>query len=286
MKFCAHCGKERKATEDKFCPYCAKPYPVAGGNTSLERSQMVDSQLDQSRHVSGGQYQAETIVFQGGNGTVPKPENDAPKSTIHPLILSTDEPGVRISYFDENMGVFTGIGPTRKKDEGAELSLRLPRGRKYKFRLEKPGFEPLIEERSIGEYTDFEHFDYPLSVPVEDVVSFEPEPAPSIPTPKAENLCEVGGIEFVYCSAGSFMMGSPKDEEDRDDDDEQQHEVEISQGFWMGKYPVTQGQWLDVMGENPSYFEQNGLDCPVESISWNDVQQFMAELNIKEGGEP
>jgi len=287
MKFCAHCGQERKSTEDKFCPYCAKPYPVAGGNPSLERSQMVDSQLDQSRHVSGGQYQADTIVFQGaGNGNSPALKTEEQQPNIHPVILSTDEPGVRISYFDESMGSFTGIGPTRKKDEGAELSLRLPRGRKYKFRLEKSGFEPLIEERPIGDYTDFEHFDYPPSKPVEVVVSPEPKPVPSTPTLKAGDQKTFDGIEFVYCPAGSFMMGSPKNEEDREDD-ELQHKVEISQGFWMGKVPVTQGQWEEVVGEwpedEPSDDVGKGVNYPAYNTSWEDSQEFIAVLNSRSG---
>lgn len=52
--------------------------------------------------------------------------------------------------------------------------------------------------------------------------------------------------------------------------------------FYIGKYPVTQKQWTDVMGTNPSYFK--GCDnCPVESVSWNDVQDFIKKLNAKTG---
>lgn len=53
--------------------------------------------------------------------------------------------------------------------------------------------------------------------------------------------------------------------------------------FLMGKYEVTQFQWEDVMGSNPSYYKQCGPDCPVENVSWDDVQIFIKELNKQTG---
>ena len=47
---------------------------------------------------------------------------------------------------------------------------------------------------------------------------------------------------------------------------------------------VTQGQWDAVMGENPSYFQNCGEDCPVEAVSWNDVQEFIAQMNQRDEG--
>jgi formylglycine-generating enzyme required for sulfatase activity len=46
----------------------------------------------------------------------------------------------------------------------------------------------------------------------------------------------------------------------------------------MGKYEVTQGQWKKIMGNNPSYFQNCGENCPVEKVSWNDVQDFIKKL--------
>ena len=89
-------------------------------------------------------------------------------------------------------------------------------------------------------------------------------------------------MEFVRIPAGSFVMGSPEDEEGRDSD-ERQHEVRISQGFWMGKYEVTQGEWEWVMGGNPSRFRECGSRCPVDTLSWDyDVQEFIRRLNERE----
>ena len=83
-------------------------------------------------------------------------------------------------------------------------------------------------------------------------------------------------MEMIYCAPGSFIMGSPEDEEDREDD-EVQHKVTLTKGFWLGKYPVTQAQWNSVMGSNPSWF--GGDDNPVDSVSWKDCKEFIAKIN-------
>ena len=90
------------------------------------------------------------------------------------------------------------------------------------------------------------------------------------------------GMKFVLIPAGTFTMGSPSNESERDNDDTQ-HEVTISQPFYMQTTEVKQGQWRKVMGNNPSYFSNCGDDCPVESVSWNDVQEFIRKLNSMEG---
>ncbi len=89
------------------------------------------------------------------------------------------------------------------------------------------------------------------------------------------------GIEFVQIPAGEFDMGSPKSEKDRNPDEGPVHRVNISKPFYMGKYKVTQKQWSDVMGNNPSFVK--GDDLPVEQVSWYDVQNFIKKLNEKEG---
>ncbi|KPA08759.1 protein containing Sulphatase-modifying factor [Candidatus Magnetomorum sp. HK-1] len=85
------------------------------------------------------------------------------------------------------------------------------------------------------------------------------------------------GMTFVLIPSGSFMMGSPKNESERSD--EIQHQVTLTQNYYMQITEVTQGQWQKVMGNNPSYFKDCGASCPVENISWNDVQGFIKQLN-------
>ncbi len=83
----------------------------------------------------------------------------------------------------------------------------------------------------------------------------------------------VNGVEFAFrwCPPGTFTMGSPNSEDDRSDDEEQ-HQVMLTNGFWMLETEVTQKQWKAVMGNNPSNFK--GDDLPVEKVSWNDCQEF------------
>ena len=92
------------------------------------------------------------------------------------------------------------------------------------------------------------------------------------------------GMEFVWIPAGSFVMGSPVGEEGRFRD-ERQHEVRISEGFWMTKYEVTQRGWVALMGTNPSRFSNCGPQCPVEQVSWEDTQEFIRRLNSRESGQ-
>ncbi len=84
------------------------------------------------------------------------------------------------------------------------------------------------------------------------------------------------GIEFILIPAGDFLMGSNQRK-----DETPVHRVTVSKPFYLGKYPVTQRQWVKIMGNNPSYFK--GDDMPVEQVSWNDVQEFIKKLNEMEG---
>ena len=84
-------------------------------------------------------------------------------------------------------------------------------------------------------------------------------------------------MEFVLISPGDFLMGSPASEPSREPQ-EVQHRVRISRAFYAGRYEVTQSQWQRVMGSNPSWFKKCGPDCPVERVSWNQIQTFIALL--------
>ena len=96
----------------------------------------------------------------------------------------------------------------------------------------------------------------------------------SLPSQHVNSL----GMTFNLVPAGTFIMGSPLEEAGRDPD-ETLHQVTISQSFYMMSTEVTQGQWQAVMESNPSRYQECGLDCPVEMVSWNDIQEFIAVLN-------
>ncbi|WP_026603844.1 formylglycine-generating enzyme family protein [Methylomonas sp. 11b] len=82
---------------------------------------------------------------------------------------------------------------------------------------------------------------------------------------------------FRWIEPGSFMMGSPTSEIERYDD-EVQHAVTLTKGFWLADTACTQLFWQTVMGENPSSLNDDPRK-PVETVSWDDVQQFIEVLN-------
>jgi formylglycine-generating enzyme required for sulfatase activity len=86
-------------------------------------------------------------------------------------------------------------------------------------------------------------------------------------------------MEFIPLPAGVFQMGS----EGGASSEGPVHRVEIRTQVQMSRCTVTQGQWKSVMVSNPSYFCTDD-DLPVESISWQDAQQFIAGLNASEKG--
>ena len=84
-------------------------------------------------------------------------------------------------------------------------------------------------------------------------------------------------LEMVLVPPGEFLMGTPGNS----GSEQQQHRVRITKPFYLGKYLVTQEQWETVMGSNPSMFK--GPQNPVETVSWNQCQQFFIKLNVKSG---
>ena len=91
------------------------------------------------------------------------------------------------------------------------------------------------------------------------------------------------GMELVYIPAGDFMMGSPASETDRSADEGPQRKITIREGFWMGKFEVTQAQYEAVTETNPSNFK-NCPQCPVEQVSWDDAKAFIQKMNAKNDG--
>jgi formylglycine-generating enzyme required for sulfatase activity len=96
----------------------------------------------------------------------------------------------------------------------------------------------------------------------------------------AEDLGNRIALEMVAIPGGTFIMGSPDDEQQRDEDEGPQHQVTVAP-FFMGKYPMTQEQWEAVMGKNPSYFK--GKKRPVENVSWHEANEFCQQLLQKTG---
>jgi formylglycine-generating enzyme required for sulfatase activity len=82
---------------------------------------------------------------------------------------------------------------------------------------------------------------------------------------------------MVFVKGGVFQMGG----DDGGSDEKPIHSVTVND-FYIGKYEVTQKEWRAIMGTNPSHFKDCD-NCPVERVSWNDVQEYIKKLNAKTG---
>ena len=101
------------------------------------------------------------------------------------------------------------------------------------------------------------------------------------PSERKETLTDpIKAIEFVLIKGGCFQMGDPFGYGQADE--KPVHAVCVDD-YYIGKYEVTQGQWESVMGNNPSFYKNCGEKCPVEQVSWNDIQEFINKLNAKTG---
>ena len=93
-----------------------------------------------------------------------------------------------------------------------------------------------------------------------------------------ENLYNGTILDMVAITGGTFLMGSPAGE--GDDAEKPQHLVNVP-SFYMGKYPITQNQYLAIMGVNPSRFQ--GGNLPLERVSWLNATEFCEKLSHKTG---
>jgi len=111
------------------------------------------------------------------------------------------------------------------------------------------------------------------------------ETPPAEPPMAHPSQVDLGGgvtLELVKIPAGEFEMGSPAGELERNGDEGPVHRVRIENPFWLGKFEVTHAEWQAVMGSRASRF--GGTRDPVESVSWNDCQEFLKKLDARVSG--
>jgi len=100
---------------------------------------------------------------------------------------------------------------------------------------------------------------------------------PHAGTPRTLTLGSGVGLDLVWIPAGKFLIGSPFGEDGRFINEGRRHPVTLTRGFWMGKFPVTQQQWQQLMGDNPSHIKAGSL--PVDQVNWDDCQKFTSVLS-------
>jgi formylglycine-generating enzyme required for sulfatase activity len=162
---------------------------------------------------------------------------------------------------------------------------------KTELRVEQPAVRAVIttsfqlEERSgIAVPTEMrEHYTFGNGNHVNSVATyghfrrFAVSANEEISTPLGIITDEWTGMLLVEIPAGRFTMGSASSETGRNDD-EALHDVELTRSFFLGRNEVTQQEWKTVMGTAPSKFATCGAKCPVENVTFADVQQFLAKL--------
>ena len=122
------------------------------------------------------------------------------------------------------------------------------------------------------------------------------EPNAPVTSTKGEDVTNSIGMKLVYIPAGSFMMGSSDSaaqlakeydiEEKYFTDEFPQHEVRISEGFWLGQTEVTQGQYVSVMNAQPWSGKdkvREDVNNPAVYVSWDDAVKFCRKLSQQEG---
>ena len=130
------------------------------------------------------------------------------------------------------------------------------------------------------------------TIPIRPTPPMNTTPTPPVTT--KEMTSKSTGMKLALIPAGTFQMGSPASEKARSADEGPQHTVRITQPFYMGVYEVTQAEYESVMGTNPSWFSKtgsgksgvSGMDTskfPVETVSWDDAQEFCRKLSAKDG---
>jgi formylglycine-generating enzyme required for sulfatase activity len=102
------------------------------------------------------------------------------------------------------------------------------------------------------------------------------------PAQRAAPAKPAAGMEFVAIPPGEFMMGCSTGDQQCAADENPRHRVQITKGFEIGKYEVTQAQWLTLMPNNPSTHKGDSL--PVETVSKVDAQDFITKLNAQNDG--
>jgi formylglycine-generating enzyme required for sulfatase activity len=90
-------------------------------------------------------------------------------------------------------------------------------------------------------------------------------------------------MDMLWVPSGTFTMGSPTTEAGRQSDREDEHNVSLTKGFYLGKYEVTQAQYMAVIGTNPSEFNATGNgNRPVEKVNWTEAVAFCTQLTTQE----
>jgi formylglycine-generating enzyme required for sulfatase activity len=226
------------------------------------------------------------------------------------VLQHTYQPRFRFSLKKEDRSLGSGVAVVEYKEVGSPAMIRGEAGRdlpahgrlwidiatgrvlKTELQVEQPAVRAVItttfqaEEKSgIAVPLEMrEQYTFPSGNRVNTVATygrfrrFDVNANEDIRTPIATTSDAWTGMVFVELPPGRFTMGSASTEAGRNDD-EILHDVEITRPFLMGQHEVTQQEWRTVMGSAVSHFSTCGPRCPVENVTYLDVQKFLDKMN-------
>jgi len=233
-------------------------------------------------------YTVDGVTFSGNSEIItPVVEGEHTLYVEHPDYLSVEMP-IRVGD-----GRFTPVSIDLQPKPG-QLTIRLRPARNYTLEangqvlesIDRAGTTYYLKPNEMHELElkIRDHLSARKSIVLEpnqrEIWEFEPVP---IPGPREGENYPVPyvGMEMVFIPQGSFVMGSPPSEIARLPEEGPRTEASLSKPFWIGRYEVTQGQYLHIMESNPSRFKKP--DKPVDSVSWNQAQLFCQRLTSIEG---
>jgi len=191
--------------------------------------------------------------------------------------LDNSTNGKQVPWYLASLGVDFYFNSERQAAKGDDIADEAKRLAEDKKRLEEER-RSLEEERK--KIDDLKR--KTLQQPTDLAMGKHPEAAKKEKTKTQRDVFTdpATGMEMIFVKGGCFQMGDTFG--DGDNHEKPVHEVCVDD-FYLGKYEVTQGQWKRIMRNNPSHFSNCGDNCPVEKVSWDDVQDFIRKLNSQSG---
>jgi formylglycine-generating enzyme required for sulfatase activity len=202
-----------------------------------------------------------------------KPTNN-PRGSM--VVYATEEGSTADDNVEERNGLFTGalLRYLTTPDQGIRTILD-----QTSIEVEKKSLGRQVPgryDKLLGDFVFVQSAGTSRSVPTS-----QPQEKPTVTENKTtgRTYLDLPFAELVRIEGGTFSMGDNRGE--GEEIEKPVHPVTV-RSFWMGKYEVTQRQWEEIMGNNPSFFKDCD-DCPVEQVSWDNVQMFLQKLNTRSG---
>jgi uncharacterized caspase-like protein len=308
-----------RAIKEQAADYTGDGY-VTGTELSMYLAAEVPKYTKQRNHpqegkIGDGEHRTGDFVFALKQTAIPtNPADKQAEIAYWNSIKDRQNPDYFQAYLDSygETGIFSGIakinlnefktGQATSVQNKARLTVRTsPEGARVRILNIGPKYQDAIKLKPGRYHIEVTHAGYPrylewIELGNEDSVhtvvldkklqladeqrgkTIPSTPSINSATTPATMTDSVTGMKLVNIPSGCFQMGS----NNGSGREKPIHRVCITQDYDLGQYEVTQGQWKTIMGSNPSEFKK-GDNYPVETVSWNDIQDFIRKLNAKTG---